>query len=249
MLADSRPRPSSANAFTLVEMLLVVAVIALLISILLPSLNKAKQATHRTLCSTKLHHLSLANIGYIQDNRNTFPPHRQLDMSLNQNWFNLLEEFGNNREVSHCPAIESQQQDYGVKWNWAYNFNYLGYGYNGFFLGLYSHPEGSSFGTFIRPRQFCRMGFVKDPGKLIVHADRAVKTANGQDYGVGFSMWWPFINAYKEGVNSNRHGNAGVVSFADGHAAVVIDPDNTIHPKIDGTTEHIEYWDPAQRQP
>lgn len=249
MLADSHPRSYSRPAFTLVEMLLVVAVIALLISILLPSLNKAKQATHRTLCSTKLHHMALANNHYMMSNRNTFPPHRQPNMDIKQNWPELLEPFGNSPDVSHCPAIESVQEDYGVKWKWAYNYHYIGYGYNGFFLGLYSHPDYSTGGTYIAQRQWTRMTSVLDPGKLIVVGDSHPKTANGADYGVSLTLWWPYINSYKEGVNSKRHGNAGVIAFADGHAEVAIDPDKTIHPPFDGSAINIEYWDPRQRRP
>ena len=47
----SRPRTRSCHAFTLIEMLVVVGIIALLVSILLPSLSLAKAHTRRTKCA------------------------------------------------------------------------------------------------------------------------------------------------------------------------------------------------------
>lgn len=234
--------------FTLIEMLVVVSIITLLIAMLMPALAKTRQATHRAVCSTKLHHMSVATSGYILSNRNYFPPHRQPNMDLQQNWFNLLESFGNNKDVSRCPAIDGVQDDYGVKWSWAYNYHYIGYGYNGFFLGLYSHPDYTSYG-YITQRAFTRLQSVKDPTKLIVVGDSSPKTIGGANHGVSLTLWWPYIHAAKEGVNSKRHGNAGVVTFADGHVEVVENPDAKIHPPYDGSPINIEYWDPFQRKP
>ena len=65
-------RPSGLG-FTLVEMLLVVAMIALLIAILLPAMSKAKEIARRALCMSNLRQMGNACVAYSRDFNNTTP--------------------------------------------------------------------------------------------------------------------------------------------------------------------------------
>lgn len=62
------------KAFSLIELLVVVAIISLLVSILLPSLTKAKALAKDVLCRHTLKQLYIAFYNYSNDNEERLPP-------------------------------------------------------------------------------------------------------------------------------------------------------------------------------
>ncbi|MBN1376496.1 MAG: prepilin-type N-terminal cleavage/methylation domain-containing protein [Dehalococcoidia bacterium] len=60
------------KAFTLVELLVVISIIALLLAILLPALGKARETSRSTVCKTRLRQLNFALSLYAEDNNGCY---------------------------------------------------------------------------------------------------------------------------------------------------------------------------------
>lgn len=98
-IVDEIGRRHGPRAFTLLEVLIVIAVIAILLSILLPAISGARESARTTQCLSRCRQLGLACQLYCNDHDGRLPPHNSVSNRLEDP---LFPGFGAN--VSWCWA-------------------------------------------------------------------------------------------------------------------------------------------------
>jgi len=105
---NPKPVPHRIQAFTLVELLVVVAIIALLAAILFPVFEQAREKARSATCQTNLKNLGLAIQQYVQDNDDTMPSGTQGWTGTHmggygQGWAGEIYPYVRNSQAYQCP--------------------------------------------------------------------------------------------------------------------------------------------------
>ena len=141
-------------AFTLVELLVVIGIIALLIGILLPALNAARARAKATVCLSNLRQVGSAAIMYATEFRGHLPisSHTSGNMFSDGNWIVTLVPYGAPQQVRRCPDDPTNRA-------------------TSYVTNDYLEPDGGGFSRITMIRHTSNTGFAVEahPTYLIDH--------------------------------------------------------------------------------
>ena len=137
-MSRRRCRFQSPKAFTLVELLIVIAIVAVLIAMLLPALKRARQQANLIVCQSNLRQLYNAAMMYVNDSRGALPDGNWRCYDIDPEvagWANQrrLPFYINGRlgrkegdmwsKVSRCPESKYGDSDFDIHASGSYGIN------------------------------------------------------------------------------------------------------------------------------
>ncbi|MHC4725792.1 MAG: prepilin-type N-terminal cleavage/methylation domain-containing protein [Planctomycetota bacterium] len=225
-------------AFTLIELLMVIAIVALLIAILIPALSRAKNKAEEAVCLNNLKQLQICAKLYSQDYDFFLPPNRNVyyintmgpseGFDPNLTWCAGLAPFDTTTEniergklfpynkstdIYRCPSDKSRVRTEGGKFlnirrTRSYNMSQS-------INGLPYSPDSAVLPSFAKETDIDK----PSPSKLLffvdVHEDSILDShfgipPRGPMFASQEPQWWD--------LPAGRHAQGANFSFADGHA-------------------------------
>ena len=230
------------NAFSTVELLIVISLIALLMAILLPGLSAARLQARRVVCKSNLRQLYLANAGYAMENDSYYVPAAPDIIAEKGGKIRWHGQRGSTDElfdaakgplaaylaggkVKQCPQKIKFVQD--QDWNTNFEQGCGGYGYNYTYIGSRNWQQ-RRFATLEQLEfagwQTTKANEIGRPTDTLMFADTAMSNLKNRLIEYSFAEP-PFVvcngllltGLYMSPSIHFRHGDQANVNWADGH--------------------------------
>ncbi|MEN6386345.1 MAG: type II secretion system protein [Phycisphaerales bacterium] len=224
------------NAFTLVELLVVISVIAILLAVLMPALNKAREQGRKVQCAAHQKSMALGMHMYAANFNNTYPAMMMIgnlsDIVMYNKprslWHQLVMKYSGDNKLLRCPSLNAKKL---MQWNDTTFLTGFGLNYNGWTMKdknawLKGDDPDGAFGYIIpeEPRGGCiKSTRIRRPGAFIMLGDSngnketdAITLRQNYKYGILGPPRELGVNNPKKDI-PDVHAGGGNITFADSH--------------------------------
>ncbi len=209
------PNPCAVRrGFTLVELLVVISIIALLISILLPSLRNAREQGKQVMCMNNMRQMGVAMLSYAMENLEHIPssscPLAEMDIENPEDyyWLSILQKHSGQPLIARCQNDKTRkpfldwakppERETWTRYRWS------------------SYAINSCLGPLQSELAVSRLNQIKAPAAVIYLGE--IRSGDSYDYADHIhSDSWEGLEDPKQSVAWYRHLNKSNYLFADSH--------------------------------
>ena len=111
------------NHFSLIELLVVVAIIGILASMLLPALGKARKTAQAATCKNNIKQITLAVLSYAMDNNNYAPTDKKSNSGTDLQWHRTLDSMSYmTYDINSSTSSFNCSNGLAISENWQNNY-------------------------------------------------------------------------------------------------------------------------------
>ena len=210
--------------FTLIELLTVIAIIAILSGLLLPAVGRARATAQKSACASNMGELGKAEIMFSNENKNKTVPTEPSDKKYNF-IYSLWEYVGESGKIFLCSVdpYEDTSATYKVQsGNESLRFSYTVNGMDdNTRKGVHWRNTAGATKYTDLVKSWKSISAIKNPSGTISLAEGCIPandTSAGKIYGgLAYATSARYYNAFKNVAEVTRHGNAANYLYMDGH--------------------------------
>ena len=252
-------RPQIKNGFTLIELIVLIAIIALLVGLLMPALGKARTTARRIQCMTKMVSIGYAMTMYTAEHDEYFPPSvhsfsiadpvaawdvqlapymgftQLAENPLSVNIYSSPQLVQLRSTFYRCPEDERDTPEPAF----APLDSHLSYGKSVYFE-LRPDASDPQEADVLNGQTWARTVDIPQPSATIAFGEVA-----GGEFGVDHVMahFWKLGRTEPgDGLNARRHGSNANYTYADGHS------NSAVFSETYDELNKVDRWNPATAQ-